>query len=48
MESLNWYGLFGPAYMPAAIVEQIHHDLQQVTQDPALAKQMKDQGLPSS
>jgi tripartite-type tricarboxylate transporter receptor subunit TctC len=44
VESLNWYGLFGPAGMSPAIVEQIHHDLQQVTQDPALAKQMKDQG----
>ncbi|WP_082926189.1 tripartite tricarboxylate transporter substrate binding protein [Cupriavidus sp. D384] len=44
VESLNWYGLFGPAGMQNAIVDQIHRDLQQVTQDPALAKQMKDQG----
>jgi tripartite-type tricarboxylate transporter receptor subunit TctC len=44
VESLNWYGLFGPAGMSAATVEQIHRDLREVTADPALAKQMRDQG----
>jgi len=43
VQSLNWYGLFGPAGMPVATVEQIHRDLREVTADPAVAKQMRDQ-----
>lgn len=44
VESLNWYGLFGPAGMPASVVTQINTDLRRVTSDPAVAKQMQDQG----
>ena len=44
MESLNWYGLFGPAGLPAGVVSQINRDLKKVTADPALIKQMHDQG----
>jgi len=44
VESLNWYGLFGPAGMPAAVVEQINRDLRTVTSEPKLARLLVDQG----
>ena len=44
VESLNWYGLFGPAGLPNGVVFQINRDLKKVTADPALMKQMYDQG----
>jgi tripartite-type tricarboxylate transporter receptor subunit TctC len=44
VESLSWYGLFGPKGMPQEIVERIRADLKRVTEDPAVAKQLKDQG----
>jgi tripartite-type tricarboxylate transporter receptor subunit TctC len=44
VESLNWYGLFGPAGMPAAIVEQINRDLKTVTNEPQLSKLLAEQG----
>ena len=44
VESLNWYGLFGPAGMPAAVVEQINRDLKTVTSEPRLARLLVDQG----
>ncbi|NDP64311.1 tripartite tricarboxylate transporter substrate binding protein [Polaromonas sp.] len=44
VESLNWYGLFGPAGLSAGVVSQINRDLKKVTSDPALIKQMHDQG----
>ncbi|PWK37449.1 Bug family tripartite tricarboxylate transporter substrate binding protein [Cupriavidus plantarum] len=44
VESLNWYGLFGPKGMPQQVVNQINADLRRVTSDPAVARQMQDQG----
>lgn len=44
VESLNWYGLFGPAGLSTGVVSQINRDLKKVTSDPALIKQMHDQG----
>lgn len=44
VESLSWYGLFGPANLPEPIVAQINQDLKTVTIDPAVQKQMHDQG----
>ncbi len=44
VESLSWYGLFGPAGLPEPIVAQINQDLKKVTTDPAVQKQMHDQG----
>ena len=44
VESLNWYGLFGTAGLSAGVVSQINRDLKKVTSDPALIKQMHDQG----
>jgi tripartite-type tricarboxylate transporter receptor subunit TctC len=36
VESLSWYGLFGPAGLPAPIVAQINEDLKKVAADPAV------------
>jgi tripartite-type tricarboxylate transporter receptor subunit TctC len=44
VESLSWYGLFGPAGLPAPIVAQINEDLKKVAADPAVKKQMEEQG----
>lgn len=44
VESLSWYGLFGPAGLPAPIVAQLNEDLKKVAADPAVKKQMEDQG----
>jgi tripartite-type tricarboxylate transporter receptor subunit TctC len=44
VESLSWYGLFGPAGMPDALVSQINSDLKKVSAEPAVVKQMQDQG----
>ncbi len=44
VESLSWYGLFGPAGLPATIVSQINQALRTVTADPVVQKQMHDQG----
>ena len=44
VESLSWYGLFGPAGLPAPIVAQLNQDLKKVTSDPVVQKQMHDQG----
>ncbi|QHI99897.1 tripartite tricarboxylate transporter substrate binding protein [Xylophilus rhododendri] len=44
VESLSWYGMFGPAGLPAALVEQINADLRAVCNEPAVAGQLRDQG----
>lgn len=44
VESLNWYGLFGPANLPASVISQLNRDIKKVTSEPALMKQMHDQG----
>ncbi len=44
VESLSWYGMFGPAGLPPTIVEQINRDLKKVAAEPAVVKQMQDQG----
>ncbi|RZI93910.1 MAG: tripartite tricarboxylate transporter substrate binding protein [Variovorax sp.] len=44
VESLSWYGLFGPANLPEPIVAQINQDLKKVSSEPAVQKQMHDQG----
>jgi len=44
VESFSWYGMFGPAGMPAPLVEQIRSDLRAVCADPAVASQLRDQG----
>ena len=44
VESLSWYGMFGPAGMPAPLVEQIGADLRAACADPAVVAQLRDQG----
>lgn len=44
VESLSWYGLFGPAGLPGTIVTQINQALKKVAADPVVQKQMHDQG----
>jgi len=44
VESLSWYGMFGPAGMPPAVVEQIGRDLRAVCADPAVVARLRDQG----
>ncbi|MGH8843069.1 MAG: Bug family tripartite tricarboxylate transporter substrate binding protein [Advenella sp.] len=44
VESLSWYGFFGPKNMPAAIVSKINDSLLTATQDPKIAAQLKAQG----
>lgn len=44
VESLSWYGMFGPAGMPAPLVEQIGNDLRAVCAEPAVVSQLRDQG----
>lgn len=44
VESLSWYGLFGPKGMPEDVVAQINTSLLTATQDPTIAKQLADQG----
>ena len=44
VDSSNWYGMFGPAGMPAALVAQIVRDVRKVTAEPAVAEQMRTQG----
>lgn len=44
VESLSWYGLFGPAGMSDTTVAEINRDLKKVTANPAVVKQMQQQG----
>lgn len=44
VESLSWYGLFGPAGLPDAVVARLHEDLRKVSADPVVQRQMQEQG----
>ena len=44
VQSLSWYGLFGPKGMPDSVVKKINESLLKATQDPVIAKQLADQG----
>ena len=44
VESFNWYGMFGPAGVPDAVVAKINESLHKAATDPVLIKQMQDQG----
>jgi tripartite-type tricarboxylate transporter receptor subunit TctC len=44
VESLSWYGMFGPAGMPTALVDQVVRDLRAVCADSAVVTQLRDQG----
>ena len=44
VESLSWYGLFGPAGLPDAVVTRLYEDLRKAAADPAVARQLQEQG----
>ncbi len=44
VQSLSWYGFFGPKHLPRAVVDKINDSLLQATRDPKIAAQLKDQG----
>ncbi len=44
VESVNWYGMFGPAGMPDALVAQIVGDVRKVMTGPGVAEQIRAQG----
>jgi len=43
-ETRTWYGLFGPAGMPADIVRKLHADLEKALQIPEIANNLIAQG----
>jgi tripartite-type tricarboxylate transporter receptor subunit TctC len=44
-ESVGWFGLFAPAGAPAAVIEQVNHDLNTVLQQPALVARLAELGV---
>jgi len=44
VESLSWYGLFGPRGMPDSIVQAIIQGLRQATEDAGVRQQLNSQG----
>ncbi|MEJ7687066.1 MAG: tripartite tricarboxylate transporter substrate binding protein [Variovorax sp.] len=40
-----WYAVFGPAGLPAPLVERLHNDFVQVMQQPEVRKKLSDLGL---
>lgn len=44
VESLSWYGLFGPAGLPDWVTARLHEDLRKVSADPLVERQMQEQG----
>lgn len=40
-----WYAVFGPAGMPPALVERLHHDFVLIMQQPDVNKKLSDLGL---
>ncbi len=44
-EAANWYGVFGPADMPAELVEYLNKKLVAAVNDPATSKKLMDQGF---
>jgi tripartite-type tricarboxylate transporter receptor subunit TctC len=43
-EMSTWLGLFGPAGMPKARIDRLNEALRVILEDPALRKQLIDQG----
>jgi tripartite-type tricarboxylate transporter receptor subunit TctC len=41
----NWFGLFGPKNIPAPVLSKITTDVTAALRDPAIVKQLEDQGL---
>lgn len=41
----NWFGVFGPKNLPAPVLDKITADVTAALKDPAVVKQLEDQGL---
>jgi len=41
----NWFGVFGPKNIPAPVLTKITTDVTAALRDPAVVKQLEDQGL---
>jgi tripartite-type tricarboxylate transporter receptor subunit TctC len=41
----NWFGVFGPRNLPAPVLSKITNDVTSALRDPAVVKQLEDQGL---
>jgi tripartite-type tricarboxylate transporter receptor subunit TctC len=41
----NWFGVFGPKNLPAPVLKKITSDFTAALKDPAIVKQLEDQGL---
>ena len=41
----NWFGVFGPKNLPAPVLNKITTDVTAALRDPAIVKQLEDQGL---
>jgi len=41
----NWFGVFGPKNLPAPVLNKITSDVTAALKDPAIVKQLEDQGL---
>ena len=41
----NWFGVFGPRNIPAPVLNKITTDVTAALRDPAVVKQLEDQGL---
>jgi tripartite-type tricarboxylate transporter receptor subunit TctC len=44
-EMSTWYGLVGPANMPADVVKRLNQELRNVLQDPQVRSKMISQGV---
>jgi tripartite-type tricarboxylate transporter receptor subunit TctC len=44
-EASSWQGLFGPAKLPAAMVNLLHREIAQIAQSPDMQKRLSNEGL---
>jgi tripartite-type tricarboxylate transporter receptor subunit TctC len=44
-EAVTWFGVLGPAKLPAAVVSSMHSELNKALNSPDLRKKLEDQGL---
>lgn len=43
-EAATWFGLFGPATMPAELRQKIYHDVARIVEQPEVTKMLQDMG----
>jgi tripartite-type tricarboxylate transporter receptor subunit TctC len=47
-ESWNWFGVFGPANTPRAVVERVNHEMNRIIKDPAVRERFAQLGFEST